>query len=315
MPPKVIYANAFTPSEKRAISEAIKPISKDDAMADYANLRKMCDAAVSCDFPYGCRTGNNAVDYYTFTQRLDTKGKYCASFYDFVHNISLFREKKFIRNMLVYYDTVKNKNRTKHEHVVLKEVYNICISAINIFRPIVAAEIYRRFAPKSVLDFTCGWGGRLVGACATNVPRYTGIDLNVDLREPYARMARDLAADPDCSTEIVMMFEDALSIDYSELEYDLVLTSPPYYAIEKYAHSPAYASKSDMNDRFYRPIIDRTYAGLQPGGHYCLNVNAEIYKSACVPMLGEAGEQVVLKKSKRQNKYSEFIYIWTKPLL
>ena len=34
-----------------------------------------------------CRIGNNIVDYFTFTQRLETKGKYNINFYEFVERI------------------------------------------------------------------------------------------------------------------------------------------------------------------------------------------------------------------------------------
>jgi hypothetical protein len=135
-----------------------------------------------------CRKGNNIVDFFTFTERLRTKGKYEINFYEFVLKIEEFKQKKFIQNMLYYYETVKNKNKTKNQYVVYKEVYNICISAINIFRPLMAMEIYAKFKPKRILDFTCGWGGRLVGACALNIPYYIGIDINKNLEKPYEEM-------------------------------------------------------------------------------------------------------------------------------
>ena len=69
------------------------------------------------------RIGNNVVDYFTFLQRLETKGKYDTSFFEFIENIEEFKKKKFIQTMLTYYKDVKNKNNTKNEYIVLKEVY------------------------------------------------------------------------------------------------------------------------------------------------------------------------------------------------
>ena len=54
-------------------------------------------------------------------------------------------------------------------------------------------QIYNMYKPQSVLDFTMGWGGRLIGACAYNVPMYIGIDANKNLIEPYKKMIDDLA--------------------------------------------------------------------------------------------------------------------------
>ena len=45
---------------------------------------------------------------------------------------------------------------------------------------------------------------------------------------------------------------------------------------------------------------------------YCLNVNKDIYENICINLLGTANDIISLKKSKRQNNYEEFIYIWYK---
>jgi tRNA1(Val) A37 N6-methylase TrmN6 len=310
---------SYSKTQKQKIARDIKPITRSKMSADFQKLQqlfKQDDCAID-NISYGIRYGNNTVDYYTFAERLETRGKYNANYYDFLSNIDEFKKKKFIQNMIYYYDTVKNKTRTKNNYVVLKEVYNICISAINIFRPIVAADIYRQYKPTSVLDFTCGWGGRLIGACAVNVPRYTGIDINTQLRGAYQKMIKDIIENNDISTTTVpqVFLEDALEFDYSTLKYDLVLTSPPYYSIERYPENQTYTSHKDMNERFYKPLFSKTFYHLQLGGHYCLNVNAEIYTSVCVQLFGEAQRRVPLKKSARQtanNNYKEFIYIWEK---
>jgi tRNA1(Val) A37 N6-methylase TrmN6 len=236
------------------------------------------------------------------------------------------QQKKFIQNMLKYYRDVKNKNQTKNEYKVYKEVYNICVSAINVFRPLMAMEIYTRFKPKTVLDFTCGWGGRLLGACVLDVPKYIGIDSNVNLKQPYQEMTQFLILQPGLKTEIEMYFEDALQFDYSKIKYDMVFTSPPYYDLEVYSHQPVLGKEQEkekgkekkkkdslkhwMNEHFYKPLFQKTYKFLEPGGVYALNVNQEIYESVCVPLWGEAQEKIPLKKSQRQNQYGEFIYIF-----
>jgi len=291
------------------ISSKIKDISLSDATADFCKLVEI--GANAHLVSSRCRTGNNVVDYFTFAERLNTKGKYDVSFYEFIEQIDEFKKKKFIQNMLLYYENVKNKTKTKNEYIVYKEVYNICVSAINIFRPIVAMEVYGKFNPTSVLDFCAGWGGRLIGACALGVPNYTGIDVNVNLEPCYQKMV-DFLKTMSNEMTISMHFENAATFDYSKVAYDLVLTSPPYYSLEKYSNNEEYESKKQMNKLFYEPAIANSFKYLQPGGHYCLNVNKEIYDTVCVKLLGLANEEIGLKKSKRQNDYGESIYVWHK---
>jgi hypothetical protein len=298
--------NNYSAHQKQQIANQIKDIPLVVADDEFAQLQTI---DVSICGPR-CQIGNNVVDYFTFVQRLEVKGKYNASFFDFLANIDEFKKKKFIANMLVYYATVKNKNGQKNDTKVLKEVYNICISAINIFRPLVAMDIYQRFKPHTVLDMCAGWGGRLVGAAALNVPRYIGIEINQDLKPGYDAMTDFLKE--RSATDIQILFQSAASTEYDKLEYDMVLTSPPYYFLEKYANNEFYTDKQDMNERFYKRMILGSFAHLKSGGHYCINVNHELYTKVFVPLLGVAHQVIPLKKSKRQNDYGENIYVWTK---
>jgi len=293
------------------LHKQIKNISIEDVETDYQELKQMSDGIKKGTTKVSdrCRVGNNIVDYFTFEERLRTRGKYDINFYEFVERIDEFSKKKFIQNMLLYYETTKNKNKTKNRAVVLKEVYNICISAINIFRPLIAMEIYAKYNPTCILDPCAGWGGRGVGAAALNVPRYIGVEINHGLKEGYTQMVDFLK--PRSNTQIDMHFQDALSINYSALpRYDMVFTSPPYYFLEKYPNNKTYKNKATMNEEFYIPLFKKTYASLQPNGWFILNVNKEIYEAVCLHLFGQALEIIPLKKSKRQNEYGENIYVW-----
>jgi predicted RNA methylase len=208
---------------------------------------------------------------------------------------------------------VKNKTGTKNDYVVYKEVYNICISAINIMRPLNCMEIYTKYNAKRVLNFCAGWGGSTMAAAALHLPAFYGVEINADLKPAYDNMVSHLKS-KDCKTQIFVEFADAAAFDYSGWTYDTVFSSPPYYFIEKYANNLLYESKADMDDKFYKPVFSNTYNGLQKGGHYIINVCKEVYDRVLKDLLGEAIETFPLKKSKRQNDYTEMVYVWRKPV-
>ena len=308
---------------KKFIANKIKPISEIDAETDFETLRITVSAALlsanggGIEFKERC--GNNVVDFFTFQERLETRGKYDVTFYDFVKNIEEFKKKKFIQNMLTYYATVKNARGLKNEYIVMKEVYNICISAINIFRPLMAVEVYAKYKPSVVLDPCAGWGGRAVGAAVCENVRYFGIDINHSLQIPYRNMCAFLNSKSNSTLgfipRISMTIADAVTYDYSQIEpkYDMVFTSPPYYFLEKYNHNPSYNnSKDEMDEHFYAPLFSNTFLHLLPGGCMALNVNREIYERVCIRLFGPAHQTMNCKKSKRQNDYREMIYIWMK---
>jgi hypothetical protein len=305
----------FSNERKEYISKQIKNISLQEIQKEYnklINIRPkngIFNQIPTTFSPYS-RIGNKIVDHFTFTQRLETKGKYNCNYFDFLQNLETFKKKKFIQNMITYYKEVKNKNNKKNEFTVYKEIYNICISSINILRPLYCIEIYLKYKAKNVLNFCSGWGGTLVSACALNLNTYTGIDINTNLKMPYENMISFLKN--NSKTEIKMYYEDASLFDYTKINYDFVLSSPPYYFLEKYENNNCYSSKKEMNDNFYIPLFKNSYQGLSQGGTYVINICKEVYNNVLKPLLGEANEIIPYKKSKKQNNYVEMVYIWYK---
>ena len=299
---------SYTKEEKITIAKHIKNISLMDLEDDMNKLIKIGDKANMIS--ERSNIGNNVVDYFTFVERLETKGKYDVNYFEFIVNLDTFREKKYIQTKLKYYEDVKNKNKTKHEYKVLKEVYNICISAINIMRPLNCMEIYTRFNAKRVLNFCAGWGGSMVAAAALKLEAFYGIEINSDLKEPYDKMVTYLRT--KSNTEFGIHFGDAVEIDYSTMNYDTIFSSPPYYFIEKYANNVAYKSKKDMDEKFYKPVFSKTYLHLKKDGHFIINVCKEVYDNVLKNLFGEAHMLFPLKKSKRQNNHTEMVYVWVK---
>jgi tRNA1(Val) A37 N6-methylase TrmN6 len=171
-------------------------------------------------------------------------------------------------------------------------------------------EIYARYNAKRVLNFCAGWGGSTVAACVLQLPAFYGIEINTDLQEPYAKMTSYLQS--KSTTVVDMYFCDAVTFDYSTLQYDTVFSSPPYYFIEKYPHNHMYSSKTEMDASFYIPLFTNTYKHLQIGGVYIINVCKEVYDNVLTKLLGPANEMFPLKKSKRQNDHTEYVYVWKK---
>ena len=298
----------FNNSEKNFIATQIKNISIEDVETE---MNKLIEIGINaCNLSPRSRIGNNIVDYFTFVQRLETKGKYDINFFEFIENIEEFKKKKFIQTMFKYYKEVKNKNNTKNDYTVLKDVYNICISAINIMRPLNCMEIYTKYNAKRVLNFCAGWGGSTIAAAALNLENYYGIEINSDLKNPYENMVQYLST--KCKTKFNIYICDAVDFNYSSIQYDTVFSSPPYYFIEKYSHNSNFNSKKEMDEKFYKPVFLNTYNSLQKGGYYIINVCEEVYNNVLKKLFGEANEIFPLKKSKRQNNYKELVYVWHK---
>ena len=291
--------------DKNIVAQQMHPgLTLESAIQDFQSLQKInCNAT-----KLSVRNGVNFVDYFTMKHRLETKGKEGITFYELWDQRAYYKTKNYVKNIIEFY---KKTGIIKNELRVFLRIYNLYFGAVNIFKPIIAMDIYCRYKPKSVLDMTMGWGGRLVGACALNIPKYTGIDLNTKLEKSYTEMVKVLKQ--HSSTEINLYFKDALDVDYSKIDYDLVLTSPPYYNIEQYEGQKV-MEKEQWNREFYIPLFEKTWKYLKKGGHYCLNIPIEIYEQTAIQVMGKANTMIPLTKSKRKvdDKYKEYIYVWKK---
>ena len=302
--------NNYTKRQKQIISNKIYDLTEKDVLDDFNKLRE-----IGCAYHKDLSiVGNKVVNKYTLIERLNSKGKQNISFYDLYKNKNYVKTKPFVKKMVDFY---KKHRATYNDAKVFFRISNLYYSSISIFKPFIAMKIYCIYKPTSILDFTMGWGGRLVGACALDIPNYIGIDSNNNLRQPYTEMTKFL--NKNSKTNIKLFFQDALSIDYSKLSYDLVLTSPPYYDIEIYGTQENNDLKhkktmEEWNNEFYIPIIEKTFKYLKKGGHYCLNIPKDLYKNVAIKLLGKPSTKIVMPKSKRTNEetYQEFIYIWKK---
>jgi len=138
--------------------------------------------------------------------------------------------------------------------------------------PSTAKAVYTYFdRPLSVLDFSAGFGGRLLGAMASeNVKRYVGIDplkqtcdgLNV-LYEKF----KDLSYP---SVSIVNGLPEAV-LDSINETFDLVFTSPPFFDKEIYSKDNGqscikYYDYKDWLNNWLMVVVDKSTSKLNNDG-------------------------------------------------
>jgi len=286
------------------LARKIKVIPKEAAMADYEKLR-----TVSCNkIQPSSLVGNKAMDYFFFAKRLATKSKKGISFEEFMKSSTL-RNKPYNKKLYKY-----NLDSGGTPTAAWYDVFRMYYGSINAFKPIIAKELYCRYKPKTILDFSAGWGGRCLGAMASDI-NYVGFDTNTDLRSAYEGMIKMYPHNSD----IKINFMDSAKADFSKYTYDMVFTSPPYFMetkpTEEYANMPQYKSREEFNEKFLHPVLRNAWSNLSSGGVMCLNVPKDMYPD-CKTVLGKATTKHPLFIQNRyggqKRRYSEFIYVWRK---
>jgi hypothetical protein len=276
-------------------------------MDDYDNLvEKPCKKVVATS-----RVGSTAMYYIFLPQIVDTANRHGINFRKFLQQ-ELYKKPYFDRAINRCMTETKNPNLTQCRYTSWKHYTGS--GHLSPFRPIIAKALYCKFNPKTILDPSCGFGGRCLAAMSMNI-NYIGIDTNRLLKPLYNKMVKTFPSD----SQVKILIKDSSKVNYSQFKYDMVFTSPPYYNLEVYPYMTEYSSHEDYNDKFFYPMLTKSYESLQSGGVYALNIPHNQYPYA-KEKLGKAEKTIKLSIGVRNQsgskvgakEYGELIYIWIK---
>ena len=206
------------------------------------------------------------------------------------------------------------------------ECFRINLGSVVMFKATTAKYLYKKYRAKSVLDPTAGWGGRMLGAWSLGID-YTGCDTNVEMMPAYNDMIEFLDAETGFNNELFevknnsklqMIWDSCLNVDFSKLDYDFVLTSPPYVNLELYEHMTPWETDQAFYELFFIPLWQKCVDNIKKGGHVCFNISPKMYADALKFGLTPCDEEEDLlqqmgQKSddlKKGKKKQDKIYIW-----
>jgi hypothetical protein len=204
------------------------------------------------------------------------------------------------------------------------ECYRINTGSIVMFKSVTAKYIYKKYGATKVLDPTAGWGGRMLGAWSLGID-YVGIDTNDEMKPAYDGMmdflmnktnsfGNDLFT-VDNKSKLSMIWDSCLAVDYSKIDYDFVLTSPPYSNMELYRKMTPWATDKIFYETFLIPMYEKCIKDIKPGGHVCFNISPKMYDDSVKLGLPPCDlEEDLLQQlgQKMGKKKQDKIYIWRK---
>jgi hypothetical protein len=206
------------------------------------------------------------------------------------------------------------------------ECFRINLGSVVMFKATTAKYLYKKYKATSVLDPTAGWGGRMLGAWSLGID-YTGIDTNTEMIPAYDNMMSFLRAETgfdnsmfevDTGPNLRMIWSSCLDVDFSKIEYDFVLTSPPYVNLEIYEHMELWDSDEAFYKAFFIPLWEKCCKHIRKGGHVAFNISPKMYEDAIKYGLPPCDEEEDLKQQMGQKanslkagkKKQDKIYVW-----
>ncbi len=162
------------------------------------------------------------------------------------------------------------------------ETFNICfrmmiqgmrssrvVPSISIFKPSIAKYMYMKYSNEgdTVYDYSCGWGGRMLGAAACR-RKYIGTD-------PWTTDELDAMKGALKLEDITLINNGSEHVRLEENSIDFSFSSPPYYDQEVYSKDLAQAYNQG-EDYFYniywKQTLENVKFMLKPGKWFGLNV-------------------------------------------
>lgn len=167
---------------------------------------------------------------------------------------------------LAKYKVVNNKT--------LREVVYEKAGEVTTFRPTLMVGFIKMFNAKRVLDFSAGWGDRLIGAAAANVDLYVGVDPNTCVFNKYKEIIDFFKLDKSKFMMINEPFETATLPDKT---FDLICTSSPYFSLESYSDEKTQSIfNRDLTtwfDDFLMTSLFKAWEKLVSKGHMVIIIN------------------------------------------
>ena len=152
-------------------------------------------------------------------------------------------------------------------------------ASVSNYKPMLAKAVMVKYSQAGpILDFSAGYGGRLLGALALNRP-YIGIEPNKAQIAGCLRLTRALARLHFSLPKIHLLngvAEDEL-FRFPKNSAELVFSSPPFFDWEHYSESNSQSFKrfpgfEQWRSNFLEPVIGESHRILLKRGHLVLNV-------------------------------------------
>lgn len=307
--PVNLHLNSVTISD----IENHKHINTTELRKDLKNLNEFDASTNANNF-----AGNPFLYHYQFKNLLKCRRKDGKTIYDIYNDPDAWAK-------LIEQTKQRNRGgRTAAGNVF--ECFRINLGSVVMFKSTTAKYLYKKYNAKNVLDPTAGWGGRMLGAWSLGI-NYTGIDTNVEMIPAYDSMIKFLNEETgfdnslfavENPSKLNMIWQSCLDVDFSKIDYDFVLTSPPYVNLEIYEHMEEWDNEKSFYLGFFIPLWKKCVDNIKPGGHVAFNISPKMYSDALKfglqpcdeeeDLLQQMGQKVdALKKGKKKQ---DKIYVW-----
>ena len=253
-----------------AVPNLAKELENTDFHYNYTDEEMLIDWKKLCSW----NTSENNINS---TSRLGMKlsEHFCPNFFDIENATGISYRSLWTASNL---EKILRWNRKSHSTPYMSElkrgIYFCCgLTKNTMYRPQMMKLACIKYKPEIVLDPCAGWGGRMLGSVSYGA-HYIAFEPNTTTYDNLQKIVSFLKIED----KVTLICDDARNMkNYNLPKVNMVLTSPPYFDLEVYAHEDTQSitnisTYQDWADGFLRDIIKLGLEHLTKGGVSCYNV-------------------------------------------
>lgn len=146
----------------------------------------------------------------------------------------------------------------------------------------------KSYEGKKLLDFSAGWGDRLLGALALKMS-YVGYDPNTELHPRYQEIIETFKKD-DYELTYELICQPFEEVNLEQNQFDLIFTSPPFFELEIYSEEETQSINKFKDFKtwlncFLLTSLKKAFNSLKRGGFMVIHMSDTYYYRPVQPML------------------------------
>ena len=147
------------------------------------------------------------------------------------------------------------------------------------FKPTIAFTIFKFLNSTKILDFSAGWGDRLIAAIAAKVNLYIGVDPNKELEKGHKEIIETFCNQEEKIKQFQIIYSPFQTVNLPEnTKFDLIFTSPPFFDLEYYSNLPGqsiidYPNLNDWLHKFLFSSLQKSWSFLEENGYLAIHLS------------------------------------------
>lgn len=241
------------------------------------------------------------------------------------------RCKKYMKDMSAY-DKFLEFKKEKYDKDINQYRYNVTLYLwknsylCELYKVTSCLNIYKYFNPKNILDFSSGWGDRLIAACAAGI-KYTGVDPSDCMAPIYKKIIKTLV--PKNKQKNYKVIRNGFENTNFKEKFDFIFSSPPFFKQETYEKNNTkqsiskFKTNKEWKEKFLYVIIKKCYKYLEKDGYFCIHIFDDIHFRFINDMMNfirtktkfkYVGKIYQITSYKDKNLLTKNVYLTRKPI-